>query len=185
MIYFTSDTHFGHKNILKYTKREGSNIEEMDENLIYKWNSAVGHKDTVYHLGDFSFYGTSRTLDIIKRLNGSIVLIRGNHDGVVKSEVAKRFEFIKDYYELRVTENGIHQKVVLCHYPFFSWHNMHMGAWHLHGHSHGSVPFQANLPRLDVGVDVHDGYPVSYDAIKALMFCVKFEPTDHHGRDRD
>jgi len=81
--FFVSDTHFGHKNILNYCpnrQRWASTIEEMDEKLIAAWNSVVGKWDVVLHLGDFALVRGEEMERYIKRLNGVIVLVKGNHD---------------------------------------------------------------------------------------------------------
>ena len=80
-IWFTSDTHFGHKNIIKFSERPFSDVEEMDEVMIRRWNEVVGKDDTVYHLGDFAFLSTGKLRQLISRLNGKICLVNGNHDG--------------------------------------------------------------------------------------------------------
>ena len=80
MIFLTSDLHFGHKNVIRYEHRPFADVAEMDETLIRRWNSAVTAQDTVYVLGDVSFYRKEKTADIIGRLNGRKILILGNHD---------------------------------------------------------------------------------------------------------
>ena len=79
-VFFTSDTHFGHKNIIKYCNRPFSDIDEMNKVLINNWNKVVSEGDIVFHLGDFAFGGFPLWESIRSRLNGSIYLIRGNHD---------------------------------------------------------------------------------------------------------
>ena len=74
MIYFTSDTHFGHANIIKYCKRPFANVDEMNIALVAAWNAKVKPEDTVYHLGDVTF----KRLDMVPLLNGTKILIRGN-----------------------------------------------------------------------------------------------------------
>ena len=82
MKYFiTSDTHFGHENIIKYCNRPFPNAEEMDKALIDNWNAVVGKNDTVIHLGDVGLASKSRLKEIISQLNGHKLLIKGNHDG--------------------------------------------------------------------------------------------------------
>ncbi len=81
MIFFTSDTHFGHERIIELAKRPFKSVEEMDDAMISRWNSVVGKADTVYHLGDYSLYHRKDTLKKLReRLNGKIILIAGNHD---------------------------------------------------------------------------------------------------------
>ena len=78
-IYFTADTHFGHKAILQYCNRPFETINEMNEALINNWNSKVGPGDIVFHLGDFAFGGSTIWKSILERLNGRKYLIIGNH----------------------------------------------------------------------------------------------------------
>lgn len=143
-IFFTSDTHFGHANIINYCSRPFRNVDQMDDILIENWNSKVGAKDEVYHLGDFAMYGKGAAgyaINAAESLNGRIYLIKGNHDkrlfkGPHKARLEARFEWIKDYYELKVfdEETKQRQRIILSHYPFASWNGMHRGTWHLHGH---------------------------------------------------
>ena len=79
-VYFTSDTHFGHENIIKWCRRPYSSVEEMNEKLIENWNSVVGPDDIVFHLGDFAFGGSGLWKEVLSRLNGKKYLIIGNHD---------------------------------------------------------------------------------------------------------
>ena len=85
-IFFTSDTHFFHKNIITYCDRpfrtaDGQpDVRAMNEGLVKAWNSCVGKDDVVYHLGDFGFGAPAKLLEARKQLNGKVILIRGNHD---------------------------------------------------------------------------------------------------------
>ena len=81
MIWFTSDTHFGHKNIIRYCNRPFKNVWEMNHVLIENWNKRVAKGDTVYHLGDFAFLAPKQIKDVIDCLNGTIIMVSGNHDG--------------------------------------------------------------------------------------------------------
>jgi calcineurin-like phosphoesterase family protein len=80
MIYFTSDTHFGHYNILKYCNRPWKEIYHHDNQLIKNWNSVVNPDDRVYHLGDFGFKSKSVNKEIAEQLNGIKFILHGNHD---------------------------------------------------------------------------------------------------------
>ena len=75
-IYFTSDHHFGHKNIIEYSNRPFDNIDKMDEELIRRWNSKIQPQDNVYHIGDVGLTTPERMKDILDRLNGNIFLIK-------------------------------------------------------------------------------------------------------------
>lgn len=80
MDFFTSDTHFFHKNIISHCNRPFANVDEMNAELIARWNETVSPGDRVFHLGDVSFAGVNATREIISQLNGHKVLLRGNHD---------------------------------------------------------------------------------------------------------
>lgn len=80
MIYFISDTHFYHSNIIKYSNRPFKDVNEMNETIINSWNSVVKNDDTVYHLGDFCLSSDDEIKSIFNMLNGNKILIRGNHD---------------------------------------------------------------------------------------------------------
>lgn len=145
-IFFTSDTHFGHWNIVKYCGRPFKSIEEHDEKLIQRWNNRVGKNDLVYHLGDFCFGSTRKAEEYLDRLNGKKFLIMGNHDR--QSVKAKGWEKVTPYHEIKVGT----QQIVLFHYRMVVWNRKHYGAWALHGHSHGKLPLSGDYT-LDVGVD--------------------------------
>lgn len=145
MIFFTSDTHFFHKNIIKYSNRPFTSVEEMNEALIKNWNKTVSPNDTIYHLGDFGFSNIQNLKEIINKLNGNKILILGNHDKNLNSLIGKdKFNQIFQYHEIVI--NG--QTIVLNHYSQRTWNKAFHGSWHLFGHSHG------NLPPLNKSVDV-------------------------------
>jgi len=76
-IWFTSDTHFNHKNTISYAQRPFESVEEMNEVMIEHWNALVRDEDTIYHLGDFSFGGSESILRILQKLKGRIHLCMG------------------------------------------------------------------------------------------------------------
>lgn len=140
-IWFTSDIHFGHQNIIRYCKRPYQSITDMDAGIIENWNSKVNHGDTVYFLGDFMFHSSKEAmLSTLSQLNGDIFFIRGNHDHRNVVDIIKKAPNVidvRDLYDLRVEdEDAQHgtQHIVLCHYPLLTWNRCHYGAWHLHGH---------------------------------------------------
>ena len=106
MIFFTSDTHFGHENIIKYCNRPFSSAKEMDECLINNWNGVVSDSDTVYILGDFLKNGDCQIInDYLKRLNGEKYLILGNHDEYIKDNSCKLdFKGVYDYKEITIQD---------------------------------------------------------------------------------
>jgi len=180
-VWFIADLHLGHTNVIKYSKRPFSDVHEMNETLIRNWNSVIQPGDRVYLIGDFSFQRPEDAKKTLARLMGQIYLIAGNHDkeGVVK-ECVGRFVWIKDYFELK--HEG--QKMILCHYPFLTWNGCHRGTWNLHGHCHGSLPDSVNTyaRRLDVGVDVHNYFPISFEDVKKILDKKEFQPIDRLGR---
>jgi calcineurin-like phosphoesterase family protein len=116
MIYFTSDHHFGHKNIIEYAKRPFANVSEMDEVMFNNWNNTVKKDDLVYYLGDFSFCALSLTKDVLERLHGEKILIRGNHDKQRNKLVGPKL-FKEIHQELSIKLEN--RKVLLCHYPYY------------------------------------------------------------------
>lgn len=171
-IWFTSDTHFGHKNVLKHCPgrlkafgipedvTDEEKVRLHDEYLIQLWNGTIGRKDIVYIIGDFSFYNVEKTRKILSRLNGSKFLIIGNHD---KSSVKlgnyfqqithiKEIDFKKKNFDFLEEDFG----VVCCHYPMVTWNRKHYGTANVHGHCHGRLDCFNNDNsdlRVDVGID--------------------------------
>ena len=80
-LWLTSDTHFGHASVIAMCDRPFADVEEMDAALTERWNALVRPRDTVWHLGDFSLGPKGTAERRFRRLNGSIHLVRGNHDG--------------------------------------------------------------------------------------------------------
>ena len=86
-IFFIADTHFGHEKIIKLCNRPFENLQDMQNQLIQKWNNKVSNEDTVYILGDFCFKMSKQdAVQILNMLNGKKVLIKGNHDKYVQSQ---------------------------------------------------------------------------------------------------
>ena len=154
MIYFTSDMHFGHRNIINLCQRPFSSAEEMDNCMIQNWNNTIKNNDEVYILGDIAWGDTD---DYLKQLNGKKYLVKGNHDKIQSSEYLR---WIKDYHEFKY--NGV--RIILCHYPIEEWNGYFRGSVHLHGHQHNHIPVTADR-RIDVGVDAWNFCPVSIERL--------------------
>lgn len=168
MIYFTSDLHLGHNNIISLSHRPFSSIEEMNKTLINNWNSWVNKNDTIYILGDIAFkMKVEEVNQLIKKLNGKKILIRGNHD---KKYDESLFEEICDFKVIKY--NGF--VFSLMHYPLLEWpHFFHQGI-HLHGHQHNHKDYnlkmrEEGIRRYDVGVDANEYRPISIEEILAFM----------------
>ena len=184
MQYFASDAHFLHRNVIKYDNRPFDNVEQMTEQLILNWNSVVSNDDEVYYLGDFGLGSEDKLFNILQRLNGRIYYIFGNHDKVVKKSkrMLGRFIWAKELAEITIpdTDTPRGQKIVLCHYAMRVWNKSHHGAWHLYGHSHGSLPEDPNSLSFDVGMNCINYTPISYDQVKERMKNKDWKPIDHH-----
>ncbi|MES2426218.1 MAG: phosphoesterase [Bacteroidota bacterium] len=170
-IWFTSDHHFGHNNIIAHAKRPFNNVEEMDDIMIQRWNEKVNNIDSVYYLGDLGLNKPDELKAILKRLNGNIYLITGNHDSTAL-KCKGRFEWIKDYYELKIPDSDLvsgRQKIVLFHYAIRQWNDKFRGSFHLYGHSHGTLPDDKESLSFDIGVDNHNFYPLEYNEVKEIM----------------
>jgi calcineurin-like phosphoesterase family protein len=169
MVWFTSDCHFGHFNILKLGKgRPFAHIDEMNEALIERHNAVVRPGDLVYNLGDFALkISQKETINIRRRLNGNIYLISGNHDSIAKS-IPGSFVWTKQLERIKPKIDGI-PPITLCHYAMRVWHGSHKGTWQLYGHSHGSLPEIPTLLAFDVGVDCWNYTPVSIEQVAAKM----------------
>lgn len=166
MDFFTADTHFGHFNIIKYTNRPFSDIDEMDDEIIWRWNSTVNPTDTVYHLGDFTLKGYEEFVWYVEKLHGNIKIVPGSHDHswLAQFKPTPRVEILPPLYSLEYSRAGDYPKViVLCHYALKTWDRSHYGSWHLFGHSHGKLKGEFNS--LDVGVDQQNFYPVSLEEL--------------------
>lgn len=166
-VWFSSDHHFDHANIIKYCKRPFANVDEMNEEMIKRHNEKVKPGDVWYCLGDFAFSTETRFAHFLARLNGRKILITGNHDRHwVRRYVGKG---MWDQIHSRVLEADIPSlsalPVTLAHFAHFSWNRSHHGAFHLHGHHHGGLPVDKTVRRMDVGVDANNFYPFSCDEI--------------------
>jgi calcineurin-like phosphoesterase family protein len=172
-LFFTADTHFGHTNIIKYCNRPFETIEEMNYELIKRWNSKVTSGDTVFHLGDFCFGSNNCDFDkYFSQLNGNIVWIKGNHDDLAWNNRQKFQTFSSGYYEVKINK----QAIILCHYAMRVWNKFHFGSWHLFGHSHGTLPDDLNSLSFDCGVDTNNFYPYSLEDVKEKMNNKTFVP---------
>lgn len=132
-VFLTSDTHFGHTGVCKFTNKDGSKMrpwtdpDEMDEEMVKRWNETVRPNDKVYHLGDVVI--NRKALKIMSRLNGDKVLIRGNHDIFRDDEYRLYFRELRAYHVM----NGM----ILSHIPI---HEESLGRFgvNIHGHLHAN-----------------------------------------------
>ena len=161
-VFLVSDTHFGHAGVCRFTRNDGvtklrpwDSAEEMDEEMIRRWNDRVRPKDKVYHLGDVVI--NRKALPILNRLNGDKVLIRGNHDIFKDEDYTPYFRSLRGYHVM----NGM----ILSHIPV---HPESLGRFgvNIHGHTHANRVMRdlATCGRTDV--------------IDTRYHCVCVEQTD-------
>lgn len=187
-VWFTADTHFGHANVIKYCDRPYKSVEEMDEALILNWNAKVKDKDVVFHIGDFAFMKEPET--IIKRLNGTIYLVPGNHDKrIVKQynstfapviDLLTKFRVMPELLDVDIMVDDEKLRFVLCHYAMRVWNKSNYGAIQLFGHSHGTMIDDPNSRSMDVGIDCHNYAPIHVNDVLLKMYKKVFKPKDHH-----
>ncbi len=165
MIYFTSDTHFAHTNIIEYCKRPFPDVETMNRTMVERWNARVQPDDTVYHLGDFAFGPVANIGKFLSLLNGKIFLITGNHDRSVKKMLTFAFQNVAvetsiklESCRLLLTHRPVMMKLsVLLDYPPFDFN--------LHGHVHGA--YKRRDRHINVGVDVRNFEPKTLEELLA------------------
>lgn len=164
MNYYISDLHLYHKYAIIGSHRPFANLHEMHKTIIHNWNTKVKPSDTVFILGDVSHPKNQEeanlVLNIIEKLNGKKVLIKGNHDSKIThcAKFKQVFSSVHDYLE--ISDCG--KKVILFHYPIEEWNQFNRGSIHLHGHVHNNDKHMKKIAnRFNVGVDVNDFTPVS------------------------
>jgi calcineurin-like phosphoesterase family protein len=174
-IFLVSDTHFGHAGVCNFMRNDGvtklrpwDNPEEMDEEMVKRWNETVRPNDKVYHLGDVVI--NRKALKTLGRLNGDKVLIRGNHDIFRDDEYRQYFRELRAYHVM----NGM----ILSHIPI---HTDSIGRFgtNIHGHLHANRVMYLPTWRIDdtridpryhcVCVEQTDYRPILFeDAIKRI-----------------
>lgn len=140
---YIADWHYDHERVIHYDNRPFLNSAEMNAELVRRWNGAVNEDDTVYILGDMFWCGAEAAVNVLKQLNGTKILIKGNHDKCSDADFRSQFALIADYLEIK--DDG--KSIVLCHYPITCFKN-HLYNWvHLYGHVHNT--FEYNMVEHD------------------------------------
>jgi calcineurin-like phosphoesterase family protein len=183
-IYFSSDHHFNHTNIISFANRSYKNVKHMNEHLVHRWNDTVSPDDTVYYLGDFAL-GHKNGLNYAERLNGYKILIPGNHDkcwpghGSYDLWVPRYLD--AGFQEVWPVRSVMFEGYRLTHLPYANSEPLYGGRPDkfsglredddgtplIHGHVHTSWKQKGH--QVNVGVDVWDMRPVSFDTIKELL----------------
>jgi calcineurin-like phosphoesterase family protein len=175
-VFLVSDTHFGHAGVCHFTGKDGvtklrpwDNPDEMDEEMVERWNDRVKPNDKVYHLGDVVI--NRKALSIMKRLNGDKVLIRGNHDIFRDDEYRPYFRELRAYHVMR--------GMILSHIPLHTDSINRFGT-NIHGHTHDrrvmmADPFGHREPIIDIRyhcvcVEQTDYTPILFeDVVKRIQ----------------
>jgi len=147
-IFITADHHFYHENIIEYCKRPFKAVEEMDKVMMEKWNKKVGKDDLVIHLGDFAIGSKTKIKETKDKLNGTIILIRGNHDKIIKE-----FIVVKD--SLRIGN------FIFSHRPILK-KEIPKGFVNVHGHVHE----KESLDGINLSVEHTDYEPVLLEEVE-------------------
>lgn len=175
-LYFTSDLHLGHQNILP-SRPQFKDIEEHDEYLIAQWNKKVHKNDEIYILGDLSFRSSYPISYYVNRMKGKKHLIIGNHDPYwmrYEEDLSKYFASVDKLTEIKVQK----KLITMCHFPMLEWaasrYIESAASYLIHGHIHGRKGdevyeyIQKYLPHaLNAGVDVNNFEPVTFEELKA------------------
>ena len=201
-IWFTSDTHYGHKNIVRGTSdweeksrcRNFDTMEEHNEALVNNINKVVKADDTLYHLGDWSFGGKEQIYNFRKQINcKNINLILGNHDQWLEKKTVRvqdgnfteyysdLFQIVSPYLEVKYA--GEH--FILSHYAMRVWNKSHKGSYHLYAHSHASLENNPYGKSMDVGIDnayrlLNEYRPFHLNEIVEILNKRKILLIDHH-----
>jgi len=186
MRFWTSDLHFGHVNIIKYTNRPFDDLDHMREMFIKNWNETVSPYDTVNIVGDFAMGRIEDTLPVAYRLNGEKILVMGNHDRPWKGSPQRQKDKWKSEYEkyFWLQDGPVYDQigehlVLVSHFPYRSierhqdrydeYAPVDDGAWLIHGHTHLSNKIDRRLRQIHVGVDAWNYRPVSDEEILELI----------------
>lgn len=169
-VFFTSDEHYGHENMLKFCNRPFVSLDEQMKRMIERHNDKVSRGARVYHLGDI-FWRTlpvEVAFDIMSQLKGQHFFIYGNHDELMEGDPRLRSRFVWCKNLAEVKPFLAFPKIVLCHYAMRVWNGSHKGSWHLYGHSHAQLPEPESLS-FDCGVDGHNYEPWSIEEVAVKM----------------
>ena len=170
-VFFTSDTHFHHKNIIPICKRPFKDVAEMNEAIVENWNKTVPEGAHVFHLGDFALGGSVAWREVVSRLNGQIHLIMGNHDYQNARAIPEDlFASIHDQFQIQIIEDG--QFITMNHYALLTWGGIERGVWNAYGHYHtqpGHELAGKKPQQYDVGMDGNNYTPISYPELKDII----------------
>jgi len=178
-IFFVSDTHANHANIIKFCNRPFNDVQEMNDEMVKRWNEKVPNDGIVFHLGDFAWGGYNVWKNFREQLNGEIYLIKGNH--CLKNMTPTAKELFKDTkMQMRIEVEG--RKIWLNHFPLLCYSGTYRDTesieYNLFGHTHLSNHLSRNNGKdcercfnnlfptqYDVGVDFNEFTPISWKEV--------------------
>ena len=168
MIYYISDLHFGHRNVIGMDGRPFETVEQMDETLIRLWNERVTDEDDVYIIGDFAYRNGNTASWYLRQLKGRKRLVIGNHDRLMIQDAKAMEYFISVEKMIRVVDND--RVVSLCHFPVAEWNGKRHGGYHVHGHLHNRrdevYEFMSRFEKaLNAGYMLNGYHPVTLDEL--------------------
>ena len=168
MIYYISDLHFGHRNVIAMDGRPFETIEEMDATLIRLWNERVTEGDDVYIVGDFAYHNNYTAIWYLRQLKGRKHLIIGNHDRHTIQDT-KAMECVASVEKMARIEDQ-DRVVSLCHFPIAEWNGKRHGGYHVHGHIHirrdEVYEFMSRFDKaLNAGCMINGYRPVTLDEL--------------------
>lgn len=195
-IWVTSDLHFGHSNIIKYSpKYRGhlTSVDEMNRELVTNFNKDVSEDDHTYILGDIGFCSPEKVMDFLKQMNGTKTIIHGNHDRklIASSAFQDRSQrnlagIVEDtpYKVISQTVDGKKYGVVMFHFRIANWDGAHHGSIHLYGHEHGGGPVLERRCQ-DIGVDTNALRPYEMQSLIRRLAKKPHTYEGHHDGSRE
>lgn len=188
MIYYTSDLHFGHRNVIGMDGRPFETIEEMDETLIRLWNERVTDADDVYIVGDFAYRNGNTASWYLRRLKGRKHLIIGNHDRLTIQDEQAMEHFVSVEMMMRIADND--RAVCLCHFPIAEWNGKRHGGYHVHGHIHirrdDVYDFMSRCDKaLNAGCMINGYRPATLDELMENNMLFRREGEAEGGKDNE
>ena len=183
MLYFIADQHFFHRNMLTQMDNRGfGDVDQMNEYMIYQWNSRVRHNDEVVILGDFSMGTAEQTAEVLRQLKGRKYLIEGNHDKRYLKNAdfdSSLFKWIKQYHEMHDNK----RKICLCHYPIMCYNGQyHFDAngvpysFMLYGHTHNTfdetIVRNFQLSTMNIKKEFHNNETKNIPCNMINCFCM-------------
>lgn len=176
MIYFTSDLHLCHDREFVYKPRGFDSVDEMNGQIVRRWNTVVTEDDDVYVLGDLMLNDDKKAMELLKTLNGRLHIVLGNHDTDRRASLYKTLPNVVDVAYAMKLRCG-RMNYFLTHYPCVTGNLQKESLEHmtvnLFGHTHSKELFWEGRPYMyNVALDAHNCFPVSESVARGDMVAV-------------